>query len=114
MPLTFHAAPIRDVPIETLYRILWLRSAVFVVEQEAAYDDIDGRDLEPGTVQCWAAEDGMVLSTLRILVETRRLAHRTGGDRRVGARPRSLGAVDDGCHRALRGGEHPSRRAALP
>jgi ElaA protein len=69
MPLTFRAAPIRDVPVETLYRILWLRSAVFVVEQEAAYDDIDGRDLEPGTIQCWAEEDGLVLSTLRILIE---------------------------------------------
>lgn len=68
MPTT-HSAPTRELPAETLYRILWLRSAVFVVEQDAAYDDIDGRDLEPGTVQFWAEEGGDILSTLRLLVE---------------------------------------------
>ena len=36
-----------DVP--TLYELLELRSAVFVVEQECAYRDPDGRDLVPGT-----------------------------------------------------------------
>ncbi|MBF0672736.1 MAG: GNAT family N-acetyltransferase [Salinibacterium sp.] len=69
MPVTFHSAPTRDLPAEVLYRILWLRSAVFVVEQEAAYDDIDGRDLEAGTVQFWAERDGEVLSTLRLLAD---------------------------------------------
>ncbi|MCW4385423.1 GNAT family N-acetyltransferase [Salinibacterium sp. SYSU T00001] len=69
MPIRFHSAPTSDLAAEALYRILWLRSAVFVVEQEAAYDDIDGRDLEPGTVQFWAEEEGEVLSTLRVLVD---------------------------------------------
>ncbi len=36
-----------DAP--TLYDVLALRSAVFVVEQECAYQDVDGRDLVPGT-----------------------------------------------------------------
>ena len=36
-----------DVP--TLYEVLALRSAVFVVEQDCPYQDPDGRDLAPGT-----------------------------------------------------------------
>lgn len=52
-----------------LYRLLHLRNAVFVVEQGAAYDDIDGRDVEPGAELLWAEEDGAVLATLRILRE---------------------------------------------
>jgi ElaA protein len=52
-----------------LYRLLQLRNAVFVVEQTAAYDDIDGRDAEPGAELMWAEEDGDVLATLRILQE---------------------------------------------
>ena len=67
MPASLHSAATRDLPAEVLYRILWLRSAVFVVEQQAAYDDIDGRDLEPTTVQFWAADGDDVLSTLRLL-----------------------------------------------
>jgi hypothetical protein len=33
----------------TLYGILALRAAVFVVEQDCVYLDPDGRDLEPGS-----------------------------------------------------------------
>ncbi|MBM6402376.1 GNAT family N-acetyltransferase [Phycicoccus sp. MQZ13P-5] len=45
-----------------------LRQDVFVLEQECLYPDLDGRDLEPGTVQWWA-EDGVgaVVATLRAL-----------------------------------------------
>ncbi|RWZ59380.1 GNAT family N-acetyltransferase [Labedella populi] len=53
-----------------LYRILQVRNAVFVVEQVAAYDDIDGRDAEFGAELMWAEEDGEILATLRILQET--------------------------------------------
>lgn len=52
-----------------LYRLLELRVAVFVVEQRAAYPDLDGRDLEPGAELLWAQEGGAVLSTLRVLRE---------------------------------------------
>lgn len=69
MAVTLHSAPTCELTVETLYRILWLRSAVFVVEQAAPYDDIDGRDLEPATVQFWTQEDGDVVSTLRLLAE---------------------------------------------
>lgn len=58
-------------PIE-LYRILALRASVFAVEQQAIYNDLDGRDLE--AVFVWFEEgDGddehRVVSALRLLVE---------------------------------------------
>jgi ElaA protein len=53
----------------TLYRILALRSAVFVVEQDCVYLDPDGRDLEPDARQVWIERDGDVVATLRLLVE---------------------------------------------
>lgn len=61
-------APTRNLDIVTLHEILRLRQDVFVVEQQAAYPDIDGRDLEPGTVQFWAGQ-GSVDATLRLLRE---------------------------------------------
>ncbi|SDQ65190.1 GNAT family N-acetyltransferase [Microbacterium sp. cf332] len=64
-PLSF--ARLADVPAETLYRILWLRVSVFVVEQAAAYPELDGRDIEPDTELFWVEEDGRVLATLRLL-----------------------------------------------
>lgn len=69
MPLEYHHRILADCDPETLYRILWLRVRVFVVEQNAAYEDLDGRDLEPGAELMWAEEDGEVLSTVRILRE---------------------------------------------
>ncbi len=65
-----HSAPTRDLDVVTLHDILRLRQDVFVVEQECAYADVDGRDLEQGTVQVWATdEDGSVVATLRVLSE---------------------------------------------
>ncbi len=65
-----HRAALRELDPLTAYRILALRSAVFVVEQACPYQDLDGRDLEPGAVQLWAeAPDGEVLATLRELPE---------------------------------------------
>jgi ElaA protein len=58
---------VADIDPVTLYRILWLRVTVFVVEQEAAYPEVDGRDIEPGAELMWIEEDGEVLATLRIL-----------------------------------------------
>ncbi len=66
-----HRSPVADIAPLTLYRILWLRVAVFVVEQEAAYPEIDGRDIEPGAELFWAAEGDDVLATLRVLREPR-------------------------------------------
>ena len=53
-------------PLE-LHGILKLRSDVFVVEQQCAYADIDGRDADPDTVHLWIEEDGDVVAALRIL-----------------------------------------------
>ncbi|HET7689370.1 MAG TPA: GNAT family N-acetyltransferase [Nocardioidaceae bacterium] len=56
---------------------LWaLRSAVFVVEQECAYLDLDGRDTEPGTRHVWIEDGGAPVAYLRILDE--------GGHQRIG------------------------------
>ncbi|MCR2784871.1 MULTISPECIES: GNAT family N-acetyltransferase [unclassified Microbacterium] len=52
-----------------LYSVLKLRVDVFVVEQRAAYDDLDGRDVEPAARLHWAEEDGSVLATLRVLAD---------------------------------------------
>ncbi|WIE64002.1 GNAT family N-acetyltransferase [Curtobacterium sp. MCLR17_036] len=61
-------APTRNMDVVTLHEVLRLRQDVFVVEQECAYADVDGRDLEPGTVQFWAGQ-GSVDATLRLLRE---------------------------------------------
>lgn len=64
---SLRVAPVRDIPAETLYRLLWLRVTVFVVEQRAAYPELDGRDLEPDAELLWVEEDGEVLATARVL-----------------------------------------------
>lgn len=62
-----HDAVLTDLDPVTLYRILALRSAVFVVEQDCAYLDPDDRDLEPDARQLWVEQDGTVVATLRLL-----------------------------------------------
>jgi predicted GNAT family N-acyltransferase/RimJ/RimL family protein N-acetyltransferase len=69
MTVTLHRAPVAEIDPGTLYRLLWLRVTVFVVEQQAAYPEIDGRDIEPGAELLWASEGDDVLATLRILRE---------------------------------------------
>lgn len=50
-----------------VYALCRLRVDVFVVEQECPYPELDGRDLEPGTVHLWYESDGEVLATIRLL-----------------------------------------------
>jgi len=52
-----------------LYDLLRLRVDVFVVEQECAYPELDGRDVETDAVMLWAEEDDTVLATVRLLVD---------------------------------------------
>jgi len=52
-----------------LYDLLRLRVDVFVVEQECAYPELDGRDVEADAVMLWAEEDDTVLATVRLLVD---------------------------------------------
>ena len=62
-------ASFADLDTTTLYALLKLRSDVFVVEQQCAYADVDGRDTEPGTRHVWLSRDRDVLAYLRILAD---------------------------------------------
>jgi ElaA protein len=68
-PLEFHAAAFADLDARTLYGLLRLRCTVFVVEQECAYLDLDGRDVEPGTRHLWFAGPDGPVAYLRLLSE---------------------------------------------
>ncbi|PZF81063.1 GNAT family N-acetyltransferase [Jiangella anatolica] len=69
MDLALHAATIDLLDAPTLYRLLKLRSDVFVVEQGDPYAELDGRDLEPTAVHLWLARDDEPVGYLRILDE---------------------------------------------
>ena len=47
--LDLAAVGFEELGPRTAYDVWRLRQAVFVVEQECAYPDLDGRDVEPGT-----------------------------------------------------------------
>ncbi|WP_151525541.1 GNAT family N-acetyltransferase [Serinicoccus kebangsaanensis] len=67
--VTIHAARLDDLSPRVLHDLLRLRVDVFVVEQQCAYPEIDGRDTETGTVHLWTEVDGEVAATVRILVD---------------------------------------------
>lgn len=91
---TVHRAWAADMSANTLYQLLKLRVDVFVVEQDCAYGELDGRDLEDRARHYWLASNGPsdeILGCLRLLKEP-------GGEYRIGrlctapsARGRSLG-----------------------
>jgi ElaA protein len=56
-----------ELDAATLYALLRLRVDVFVVEQRCPYPELDGHDVEPGTVHMWLEHDGAPVSYLRIL-----------------------------------------------
>lgn len=62
-------APLRATDPATVYRIMRLRTAVFVHEQGIVEEEeLDGRDLDPTTTLYWYENsDGAVLATLRLL-----------------------------------------------
>lgn len=62
----FHANISAMDPI-VLYKILQIRTDVFVVEQNCPYPELDGRDLEPDSEQVWVTVDGEIAGTIRIL-----------------------------------------------
>ncbi|GIJ80350.1 ElaA protein [Micromonospora phaseoli] len=70
MPSTeLRVASFADLDARTFHDLVRLRVDVFVVEQECAYPEIDGRDVEPGTRHLWLAHDGAPVAYLRILAE---------------------------------------------
>jgi predicted GNAT family N-acyltransferase len=92
-PLTSIAVDVRDAALDgldprTLYRILALRSQVFVVEQDCVYLDLDGRDGEPGARMLWVEHGDAVVATLRLLLDDARTL-RIG---RVATSPAARGA----------------------
>lgn len=69
MTVNFHQDSVAEMDPVRLYKILQLRVDVFVVEQEAAYAELDGRDVEPTARLYWAEEAGSILATIRVLAE---------------------------------------------
>jgi ElaA protein len=63
------SAGFADLDATTAYRLWALRSAVFVVEQDCPYLDLDGRDLEPTTRHLWVEQDGVPVAVLRLLAD---------------------------------------------
>ncbi|HSK33117.1 MAG TPA: GNAT family N-acetyltransferase [Propionicimonas sp.] len=56
-----------ELDARTLYDVLALRAAVFVVEQDCPYQDPDGRDLVEGTRHLVGRVDGEIVAYARIL-----------------------------------------------
>jgi ElaA protein len=89
------AARFSDLDASTLYALLRLRVDVFVVEQQCAYPELDGRDVEPATLHVWLDHDGDPgdpgdpVAYLRILTEP-------GGERRIGRVCTAAGHRGDG------------------
>lgn len=74
--LPIHVAQLDELTPRQLYGILRLRIEVFTVEQDCAYQDLDGKDLLPTALQLWQEDDGEVVSTIRVL--------ESGDDRKIG------------------------------
>ncbi|MEV6647836.1 GNAT family N-acetyltransferase [Amycolatopsis sp. NPDC051371] len=74
---TLHDATGPELTAAQLHDILRLRVDVFVVEQKAAYPELDGRDLRPDTRHLWFEDSDGVTSYLRVLADP-------GGVRRIG------------------------------
>jgi ElaA protein len=101
-----HVATFAELDARSLYAVLKLRCDVFVVEQECAYPELDGRDTEAGTRHLWFSDDDGVTAYLRVLDD--------GDVRRIGrvvTAPRARGAGQAGrlVQEALTGiGDRPS------
>ncbi len=67
--LRLRRARFAELSTTELYELLRLRADVFVVEQDCPYQDLDGRDSEPGTLHLWYQLDGRPVSYVRILTE---------------------------------------------
>ncbi|MEH1013071.1 GNAT family N-acetyltransferase [Micromonospora sp. CPCC 206060] len=67
--IELRVAAFSDLAVRTLHDLLRLRIDVFVVEQECAYPELDGRDVEPDTRHLWLEHDGLPVAYLRILTD---------------------------------------------
>ncbi len=78
-----------ELDAATLHDVLALRSAVFVVEQACAYQDIDGHDLTPGTRHVLGRDGGGIAAYARVLAPDDE--HRTPRVGRVIVAPHARG-----------------------
>lgn len=65
MPLRFRLRSFSELSTAELYTLLAARSAVFVVEQRCAYQDIDGFDTDAAHLSAWSGQE--LAGYLRIL-----------------------------------------------
>lgn len=73
MVRVIHSLSWNELTPRQIHDIVRLRVDVFVVEQACPYPELDGRDLEPGTVHVFAEVRGAVGGYLRILDDTGRV-----------------------------------------
>jgi ElaA protein len=66
-PPTVTSKRFAELTTQELHDLLRLRCDVFVVEQECAYPELDGRDDEPGTGHHWIVADGSIAVYARTL-----------------------------------------------
>lgn len=69
MTVQLRVLAFEDLDARTAYDVWRLRQDVFVVEQECAYPDLDGRDHEPGTRHVVLWRDDVVGGCIRLLEE---------------------------------------------
>ena len=84
---------LRELDAGELYGILKLRMDVFVVEQNCAYPELDGRDDEPGTRHVWISDGSGPIACARLLDD--------GDARRIGRVATRAGARGAGLAGAL-------------
>lgn len=77
--MDLHVKAFDELTPAQLYELLRAREAVFVVEQQCSYPEVDGKDY--GAYHVWLEEDGEILAYLRVL------------DRGVSYPERSIGRV---------------------
>ena len=68
MNIHWETLPFAQLPVSSLYALLQLRSEVFVVEQQCAYQDVDGKDNGALHVLGWDSGDrNRLLACTRLL-----------------------------------------------
>ena len=63
--ITWQCKSFSELTVEELYKILQLRSQVFVVEQQSAYQDCDGKDPLSSHVMGW--DNGDLIAYARLI-----------------------------------------------
>jgi len=61
------AVPFQHLDQESVYAVCKIRQDVFVVEQQCAYPDLDGRDVDPETRHVLMIDDEALLGYARVL-----------------------------------------------